>query len=429
MRLLRREWLASGFLAAITLLALGGVCANGFINYNDGRYVTQNPYLRAGLTWDTWRWAWTDFHYCMWNPLTRLSLVLDHAWCGLEPWGYHLTNLLLHLGSVGLVYGLFRSLTGRFWESLVLAALFAVHPLRVESVAWVAERKDTLSTFLGLATLCCYALYARRPGVLPYVLTAALFVLALLAKPMLVTLPFVLLLLDYWPLARIDAATGRRRVVEKLPLFAVGFVFAIVTAQTHQDMGVMRDLQTVPFAYRCGNAVLSYGKYIGLTVWPAGLAIHYPHPRLGMSWLAVGAVASLLIAVTALLVRLVKTQPPLLVGWLWFLGTMVPVLGLVPNNSAAFADRYCYVPQIGLLLTLVWAGAALIARWPASRRCAAVGCAALLAACAVITHHQVHYWRDAETVWRRALTVAAGDGTTDSNLGLFGLSFKMGVQF
>jgi protein O-mannosyl-transferase len=415
MQSLRRDWLALLFLAAITSAALAGVCGNGFINFDDSTYVTQNPYLRAGFTGDTWRWAWTDFRYCMWCPLTRLSLVLDHAWSGIEPWGYHLTNLLLHLGSVGLVFVLFRRLTGRFWESLVLAALFGVHPLRVESVAWVAERKDTLSTFLGLAALCLYSLYVARPGLLRYGLTVLVFVLALLAKPMLVTLPFVLLLLDYWPLGWLDSASWRTRILEKLPFLAIALIFAIVTVVTHRDMGAMDNLESVPFAYRCGNAVLSYGKYIGQTVWPSGLSIHYSHPRLGLSWPTVAAVAALLLAITVMLVRQASTRPALLVGWLWFLGTLVPVIGLVPNNDCAFAGRYSYMPQIGLLLMLIWGGAELLARLPSLRLGLGVAAAAALLACSAITFQEVGYWRDNETLWAHALAVDDRDGIAETN--------------
>ncbi|OAI47306.1 hypothetical protein AYO44_09700 [Planctomycetaceae bacterium SCGC AG-212-F19] len=453
-----RDTLSLLFLTAVTLTVFGHVCANDFINYDDTTYVTANPYLKRGFTPETLTWAWTDFTYCMWNPVTRISLLVDHALYGMDPWGYHLTNLLLHLGNVLLLYGLLRWLSAMPLRSLVVAALFAVHPLRVESVAWVAERKDVLSTFLGLITIALYVRYTQRPTLARSLAMAFAYLLSLLAKPLLVTLPFLLLLLDYWPLRRFrlgEAAlptmpgpsnlfsgrrgmSGNRPIVrtsdrcvpepalpcsqllrEKWLIAAIALVFCIITMINHKQIGAMSALESVPLPVRAVHAVVAYGQYLKMTVCPLGLTLHYPHPRsLPGSAPLLGA-GLLLAAISWVVLRSCRARPYLAVGWLWFLGTLVPVIGLVPNNDSAFADRYTYVPHIGLILGLTWAAADLLSRVSWGRIAGVTFAGLLLTASSVLSWNQTHVWQSGETLWAHAMTEAEDtDGMFHDNYGV-----------
>lgn len=436
MRAYRAEILGGLFLATVTLLALGQVCLNEFVNYDDTKYVTENPHLKAGLTLASLRWAWTDFRYCMWNPLTRMSLLVDHALYGMEAWGYHLTNLLWHLTNVLLLFGLLQRLTGAFWRSLVVAALFAVHPLRVESVAWVTERKDVLSTFFGLLALWAYLRYVERSDLVRYLCIVVAYLLALLAKPMLVTLPFLLLLLDYWPLRRLQwndygeagspqgspektsppAGIGRL-LGEKLPLFVIAAIFCVITAVTHQEIGAMHNLESVPLIYRAGNGAVAYAQYLLMTIWPTGLTIHYPHPREMLPWGRVAGAAAVLLLISAGAIRMARTRPYFLVGWLWYLGTLIPVIGLVPNNNCPYADRYTYVPHIGLFVLVIWAGVDLAGRWQVGRIVAGCASGLVLGACLVLTGQQVRTWQNSEALWEHALQVTENNDAAHCKIG------------
>jgi tetratricopeptide (TPR) repeat protein len=409
----RRETLAALLLAALALIAYAPIWGGGyqFLNVDDDEYVTANPQVQAGLTRASLWWSLTAFHSHNWHPLTWMSLQLDWQLYGPKPLGFHVTNILLHTANTVLLFLALQSLTGALWRSAAVAAFFAVHPLHVESVAWVAERKDVLSTLFWMLTLWAYSAYAIRPGWGRYLLTLTLFALGLLAKPMLVTLPCVLLLLDYWPLRRLDLgqggmrpllASGRRLIGEKLPFFVLAAGCSLLTFQAQQD--IMQTLEFLPMSYRLANVPLAYLTYIGMMFWPMHLTVFYPHPGPSLSLGLALAAAGLLLALTALTLWQARPRPYLAVGWLWYLGTLVPVIGLVQVGRQAFADRYTYIPLIGLFLLLVWGTYDFLARRHLAWAAAVAG-GGLLAACLLLTWRQLPTWRDDTALWQHAMTV------------------------
>jgi tetratricopeptide (TPR) repeat protein len=415
-----RHWLVALALAGVTLVAFAQALWCGFVNYDDPDYVTKNEHVTAGLSAEGVRWAFTTFKNGNWHPLTWLSLQLDATLWKTDPFGFHLTNVLLHAANAALLFLALRALTGALWRSAAVALLFAVHPLRVESVAWVTERKDVLSTLFGLLALWAYAAYVAAPSTRRYLALAGLFALSLLSKPMLVTLPCLLLVLDWWPLGRLQTADWWRRVVEKLPLFALVVASSAVTYRAQLDQSAVGNTEMFPASVRAENAVVSYAAYLLKTVWPADLGAYYPHPIYdrrpggGLTGETVGLAAVLLAALTAGAVALRRRAPYLLAGWLWFLGTLVPVIGLVQVGAQAYADRYTYFPQIGLLLAVCW-GAADLARGRERVALAAAGAAALVLALA--TQAQMAYWKNSEVLWRHSLQVTFSNSTAEMNLG------------
>jgi tetratricopeptide (TPR) repeat protein len=418
-------------LAGLTLAALGRVSGNGFIeDFDDDEYVTRNPAVKAGLTPAGARWALTAFHSHNWHPLTWLSLQADTSLWGRGPWGYHLTNLLLHTANVVLLFTLLYRTTGAAARSATVAGLFAVHPLHVESVAWVSERKDVLCGLFFLLTLLAYVRYALRPGWGRYLAVVGLFALGLLAKPMLVTLPCVLLLLDYWPLGRLwppdtpaagekpapARASPGRLVLEKLPLLvlAVGCSAATLAAQER----IVQDWEDFPARARLLNALVAYATYLVQAVWPVRLAFFYPHPGSAVPAGEVAGAVLLLVALSALAAWGTRRHRYLTVGWLWYLGMLVPVIGLVQVGLQGHADRYTYLPLVGVFLMLAWGGADLLARWRVPRAVAAAGGAAVVGVCAVLAWHQADSWRDSPTLWQHALDVTADNYLAHHKLGL-----------
>jgi tetratricopeptide (TPR) repeat protein len=403
-------------LAGLTLAAYAPVLGGGyeFLNIDDDEYVTDNPHVRGGLTGPGLGWALTTFHANNWHPLTWVSLQLDAELYGLDPRGYHATNLLLHAANALLLFAALRRLTGATGRSFCVAALFAVHPLHVESVAWVAERKDVLSTLFWMLTLLAYARYAERPGPVRYLPVVLALALGLAAKPMLVTLPCVLLLLDYWPLRRLcrwpegpspwggPAGPAGRLVAEKLPLFALAAACCVLTFLAQVNT---RHSLNLPPGVRLANALVSYATYPLQMVWPRDLAAFYPHPRASLGPAAVAGAAVLLAAGTALAWWLRRRRPYVAVGWLWYLGTLVPVIGLVQVGHQAHADRYTYVPLVGLFLLLVWGAGDAVERLRVPRLAAGLGAAAVLAACVGLTRGQLSYWTDSLVLWRHAYAV------------------------
>lgn len=407
--------MAAGVLAAATLLTYSPALRCEFINVDDGVYVFDNPQVLAGPTPAGLRWACTTFRAANWHPLTWISLMLDVRLYGTGPCGFHITNIGLHTANTLVLFVLLCRLAGKPGRAFVVAGLFARHPLHVESVAWIAERKDVLSTFLAILTLGAYTAYAARPGVGRYLAVLLLFALGLLAKPMLVTLPFALLLLDYWPLRRCpispatpdDAPTFTRAgwgwlVAEKVPLLALTLVISALTLRT--QTAAMAGAETLPLGVRLANAVVSYAAYLRKTVWPMDLAAFYQHPGDTLTASQVLTAAGVLVALTILALALGRRRPAVLVGWLWFLGTLVPVSGLAQAGGQAMADRFSYLPHIGLFMAVVWG----IPAWPAAR--AWIGTAALLVlgACVVLTWRQALTWRNDETLWQQAFLVADG---------------------
>jgi protein O-mannosyl-transferase len=417
-----RQWRLAAAVCVGLVLAVAMVFrqtpACGFINFDDDEYVYANSDLTRGLSPDGIVWALNTTQACNWHPLTWLSLLLDYQLYGWEPWGYHLTNVLLHAAVAIGLFLVLRRITGDLWPSAFAAAVFAVHPLRVESVAWVAERKDVLSGLFFVLTLWAYSGYVRRPpSLVRYSAVFVLLALGLMAKPMLVTLPFVLLLLDYWPLRRMaDWRSARALVLEKLPLAALSLASCIVTPLAQGP--AVQSMAKYSLPLRIANALVACVSYIGQLFYPVGLAVYYPFPENGVPhWQVIGAFILLAsISVAAVVWR--RRRPYLTVGWFWYLGMLVPVIGLVQVGGQSMADRYTYLPQIGLLIALTWAAKQAVGAW--SHRAWVCWPAAGLIVVMLIAaaSQQVSYWRNSETVWNRVLSCGPQNAIAHLNLGV-----------
>jgi Flp pilus assembly protein TadD len=408
-----RLWVGLGLAAAAALLYVPTL-GHAFLNYDDDLYLTRNPHLRLGLSPAGLAWAFTTGYGANWFPLTWLSWLIDYAIWGLDPRGFHLTNLLLHAASTALLFGVLARMTGATWRSAFVAGIFALHPVHVESVAWAAVRKDVLSGLLWIVTLWAYVRYTERPSWRRYLPVPLFLSLGLMAKPMLVTLPFVLLLLDYWPLRRMPPV--RRAVLEKLPLVALSAISSVVTYRVQQAAGAVQPIDLYPASVRALNALIAYATYLRQAFWPSGLAVFYPHPGENVSQAAAGGAALLLAAITAVALRARARHPYLAVGWLWFLGTLVPVIGLVQLGAQAHADRYLYLPLIGLSIAVAWSVPDLLARrWP--RAPLMLGAAALVAL-AIMSVRQVPRWRDSAALFAHALEVTRENAVAHLNLGV-----------
>ncbi|MEW6072104.1 MAG: hypothetical protein AB1726_05830 [Planctomycetota bacterium] len=411
-------------LAALTFAVFHRAARNDFLTYDDPAYVTENAPVTAGLTAEGVRWALTSFHASNWHPLTWLSHMLDCELFGRAAAGHHLTSVAMHALAAALLFLALSVLTGEARPSFFAAGLFALHPLRVESVAWVAERKDVLSGLLAMATILAYALHARRPGGRRYGLVLVLFALGLLAKPMLVTLPAALLLLDLWPLGRWRGpGAGRRLILEKAPLFALAAASGVLTVLAQRAGGAVSALELLPLGARVENALASYVAYLGATVFPRGLAAFYPHPAIvapgsfrALTLPALGA-GLLLLAGTALALRARRRRPYALVGWLWYLGTLLPVIGLLQVGTQARADRYTYLPAVGIALLVAWGGRDLARARPRTRPLLGLLGGLALAGCAALSWRQIGVWRDTETLWGHAAAVTERNYVAEGNLG------------
>ena len=406
-------WIYAGLALAI-LLAYWPVRSYDFVNFDDPDYVSGNAHVRQGITPSGIAWAFTSTEAANWFPMTRLSHMLDVQMFGLDAGWHHLINVLLHAIATLLLFAFLYRATSSAWPSAMVALLFALHPLHVESVAWIAERKDTLSALFWFLTLWAYVRYTEKSELGRYLFVVVSFCLGLMSKPMIVTLPFVLLLLDRWPL-------GRRLLLrEKIPFFALSAASVIVTYVAQAGSGAV-DALRVPIAMRIENALLSYFIYIAKMFWPAGLAVFYPYPLEIPAWQAVFAAVAIL-GVSALTLRALKTHPYFAVGWFWYLGTLVPVIGLIQVGAQARADRYTYVPMVGLFIMLAWGLADVTARWPQSKNTVAALAAAACAACVVLTWLQVQYWRDSGSLFEHALDVTERNDIAQHNLGTFLMS-------
>ena len=370
-------------LVAVTWAVFGQTLAHDFVNFDDHVYVYENPLVIRGLSTEGIIGAFTHTHARNWHPLTTLSHMLDCQLYGLNAGGHHLTNVILHTISVLLLFLVLKQMTGGLWQSAFVAALFAIHPLHVESVAWIAERKDVLSAVFFMLTLAAYARYARAPSPARYLLVALLFAFGLMSKPMLVTLPFVLLLLDYWPLGRLGGQKSevgsrlRRLITEKIPLFALSALSCVATLLT-QRQGP-NAIDQLPFLWRLNNTFVSYVTYIWQMLWPVRLAVFYPHPNDRLPLVEVTVAIAFLVGVSLLVIYLRRTKPYLVTGWFWYLGMLVPVIGLVQVGEQAHADRYTYLPQIGLYIMIAWAVGDLLLESTSRVRRAVVGVAAAIA--------------------------------------------------
>ncbi len=405
-----REIALSCLLVLITTAAFWPVINAGFVNLDDPGYVSHNRQIRSGLNWGTIQWSFAGVHECNWHPVTWLSHGLDCSLYGIEPRGHHVTNLALHVANTLLLFLLLKALTGLAWPSAVVAALFGVHPLHVESVAWISERKDVLSTLFFLLTLLAYTRYARdkeRSRWNFYAVALIGFALGLMSKPMLVTLPFVLLLLDYWPLARVEIPnrSGWTRLVwEKLPFFGLSFASCFITYAVQNTGGAVVTLEAAPFPARVANALVAYVRYLGKFFWPADLAVSYPAEFHWPLWIVLGS-ALLLLAVTLAVVLQARTRSYLAVGWFVFVGTLVPVIGLVTVGGQSMADRYMYIPSIGLLVAVVWGCRALLSGSRAGRMVFAVVAGVVVTCCGIATYRQAGYWRNSEALFARTIAV------------------------
>ena len=430
-----QRWAICVFLTALTVAAYAPVRGYPFITYDDPGYVTNNPHVQAGLSWETLRWSIMSTEQSNWHPLTWLSHALDCQFFGLDPGAHHITNVVIHLINVILLFLLLEKVTHATGRSLLVAAFFSIHPLNVDSVAWIAERKNVLSTMLFLLTLCAYGWYARRPEWKRYVLVMMLFIFGLMAKPMLVTLPFVLLLLDYWPLNRIVGWSEKleespiaqeswnRLLAEKLPLLALSVANSVVTIVAQRE--TIRAVPVISYADRLGNAVGSYGLYIGKALWPTGFAFFYPYlfdPRLAVkpsatAWAAVATGAILLTVGSGIIWLQRRRRPYLVTGWLWYLGTLVPVIGIVQVGAQGIADRYAYLPLVGIFIIAAWGLAEVADHFrirPAWREICA---AAILAVFFFLTARQVRYWRSDYDLWSHTVEVTSNNYFADDQVG------------
>lgn len=390
-----------------TMLLFLRTAGFGFVGYDDPLLVTGNPQVRSGLTWESLRWAWSSLHAANWHPLTWMSHQLDVTLFGLRPGPMHLVNGLLHAACAVALFRALAELTGSRWRSLIVAFLFAVHPLHVESVAWISERKDGLSTLFWMLALLAYARYVRNPSAGRYGWVAGLFAAGLLAKPMLVSLPLVLVALDVWPLGRWspEAPTPQawRLFREKLPLFGLSALSSGMTLLAQR--GAMSSGEELPVAFRAANAALAAVRYLGSTVWPVDLVYFYPHPSFGVSLLGAVLAFLALVGITWRVVRCLRSRPFLAVGWFWYLATLVPVIGLVQVGAQARADRYTYLPLIGVFMALVWGGAEAIRHFSLDRRLVAGTTVGILVLLSVLSYVQIGVWRNDLTLYGHAVRV------------------------
>ena len=420
------------FLAAISLVVFGQTIRYDFVNFDDDLYVYNSPAIQAGLTAQGIALAFTSQHARNWHPLATLSHMLDCQLYGLKPGGHHATNVILHIITVLLLFRVLREMTGAVWKSAIVAALFAVHPLHVESVAWVSERKDVLSAMFFLLMLGAYVRYARGPSMTRYLLVAVLFAAGLMSKPMLVSVPAILLLLDYWPLRRFEqpsSTTGKTKVVnsgnqpctrqwlflEKIPLFVLAGGSCVATFVLQKR--ATGAIPPLPFLWRVENAFVSYMIYVWKTLWPTHLAVFYPHPNNTLPIWVVILAMMLLLAITVSAIVFRNKRPYVFTGWSWYLVMLMPVIGLIQVGEQGHADRYTYLPHIGLFLLAVWFAADVAAVRESRSRFATATAAVIILALASAAFIQASYWRNSETLWTHALDVTSDNDVAHNNLG------------
>ncbi|MDO8722040.1 MAG: tetratricopeptide repeat protein [Syntrophales bacterium] len=409
-------------LVIVTLTAYWAVQSYDFVTFDDPVYVTENHHVQSGLTRNNLTWALLSTDAGFWHPLTWMSFFIDFDLYGLNPGGYHWTNLLWHIANTLLVFLVFTCMTAKIWQSAVAALLFALHPLHVESVAWISARKDVLSTFFWLLTMLIYIEYAAHGGKRRYALTMLAFICGLMAKPMLVTLPFVLLLVDYWPLGRYpehfssDHHRVMRLMMEKVPFIILGIASIILTFFAERQVGAIKSLDTFPWDIRLANGLISYTGYLGKMLWPSGLSVFYPHPGMWPFGLVILS-TSLLGFISLLVFKLRKNYPYLIVGWLWYLMVLVPVIGIIQVGLHASADRYTYVSALGIFLMGVWGVADILDKCRCPKMFATVIVTAMTLLLIILTRQQASYWQNSVTLYRRAIAVTTNNYVALNNLG------------
>ena len=406
------------FLLVTTFAVYSQVQNHEFINYDDPDYVTKNLQVKKGLTGESVVWAFTSFNHANWFPITWLSHMLDYQLYGSNPKGHHLTSLLFHIANVLLLFLVLLRMTGALWKSGMVAALFAIHPFNVESVAWVSERKNVLSTFFWLLTMWAYLRYAGKTSLKGYSLVVLFFVLGLMSKPMLVTLPFVLLMMDYWPLRRLKLGNNNETteqtdsqtslpclIKEKIPLFLLTAVSCTMTLIVQKLGGALQGMEVFSQSARLTNAMVSYVVYLKKTVWPEGLAVLYPHPGNALAvWKGV-LCAMALVGITAVAIKFIRKAPYFAFGWFWYLGTLAPVIGVVQVGAQAMADRYAYVSLIGIFIIVAWGVPELLAKWRHRDKVLVILAGICVSALMVITWNQVSHWKNSITIFKHAISV------------------------
>jgi len=435
-----KYWVLCVYLALVlaTFIAYEPMRRNEFVNLDDGAYVFENPHVKVGITRESVIWPFTSSHVGNWHPLTGLSHILDCQLFGLNPFWHHFTSFLFHVANTLLLFWVLKRMTGAIWRSAFVAAAFALHPLHVESVAWVAERKDVLSGLFWILTMAAYVRYAARPSLGKYLLVVLALCLGLMAKPMLVTLPFVLLLLDYWPLGRLQLewskarqvssqseavkvnyqkATVWRLIAEKIPLFVLVAVSSVVTFMVQRSAGAVQLEESFPINYRIINALTSYIAYLGKMIYPSHLAVFYPHLLDSLPlWQPILSALALII-VSAAVIYTIRRWPYLAVGWFWYLGTLVPVIGLVQVGSQAMADRYTYLPSIGIFIMVAWAVAELLAKLRYRTFTLQIAAGVVLVLLLLFTRVQVQYWQNSLTLFKHAVEMTENNFRMHNNYG------------
>lgn len=412
----RQPVFAVAIILLLTVLVYAPVAGFGFVNHDDPTYILLNPHVQDGLTLKSVTWSFTALYFSNWHPLTWLSYLADISMFGIDPRPMHVMSLAIHVVNTLLLAYAFTRMTRNIWPSLAVAAAFALHPLHVESVAWISERKDVLSALFWMLALIAYARYAEHKRATDYIWTVLAFTAGLMAKPMVITLPCVLLLLDYWPLRRSEP--WPRLIAEKIPLFVLSLASGVVTMIAQHRGGAIGSVDELSMPYRAANALAAYGAYLGKTLWPAPLSPFYPHPGAGIAlWKPIVALMTIaVITVLAWLGR--RSRPYVLVGWLWFLGTLVPVIGLVQVGSQAMADRYTYIPLIGLFVVIAWIGYDLAQVRPNMVIVVRGATACAVAGMAIATAMYVPVWRDSISLFEHALAVTPRNSAVHTNLGV-----------
>jgi len=434
---LRSEFIVCLFLVVVIILAYLQLPSHDFLGFDDNEYITQNIHVQKGITLENIVWAFGIIDFAYWHPLTWLSHMLVFQIFGMNPFMHHLINLFLHIANVLLLFLVFKRMTGSLWKSAFVAALFALHPLNVETVAWASERKNVLSTFFWILTMFTYVLYAERPGFYRYLMTFLVFALGLMAKPMLVTLPFVLILLDYWPLCRFKLSQSGgmghgirqsilsgsrwspvlRLFLEKVPFLSLSAVCIYLSSLSVQHLGIVISTASVPMKLRIYNALVSYVSYIKKMVWPHNLAVYYPYPESIPFWKVAGA-AVFLVCVSILVFRALRSKPYLAVGWLWYMGTLVPAIGLIQAGLwPAIADRFSYVPLIGLFIVIAWGIPDLVDRWRYKKIVLAITATALVLIFMATTWFQNRHWQNSIVLFKHALDVTNDNDVAHQKLG------------
>lgn len=408
-------------LVSATFAAFEGGRSNDFVHYDDDKYITDNEYVQKGLNLESIKWAFTTWYQGNWHPLTWISHIIDVSVFGVKPAGHHLVSVGFHIASVILLFLMLKKMTGAVWPSAFVAAIFGLHPLGVESVAWAAERKNVLSNFFAFLMIWAYLWYAQKPGWRRYIMVAIFFAAGLLSKSMLVTLPFVLILLDYWPIGRFGGLKGRRwfwrAIVDKLPLLAISAAFCVVTYLAQLNAGATTDIVSMPLGLQAKNIIVSYIRYIGKLFYPTSLAVLYPLDANGYPlWKVAGCFVLLLALTTAVIIERHRHRF-LLTGWFWYLGTLVPVIGLVQVGTQSMADRYMYLPGIGVYIIVAWLAGDAIARLRLPKIVPATASAVVLVVLLLITRVQIGYWKDSESLFRHTLDVTTNNYVIYSDYG------------